>query len=85
MSPLNPENQTAAAALRQVIAFQNYPKSKYDFYNKECIILKAHTSAQAETLSIKCKDQNYLVIDELQPAGKKPMDAKSFLNGYAKN
>lgn len=85
MSPLHPTDQTAAAALRQVIAFQNYPKSKYDFYGKECIILKAHISEQPETLSIKCKDQKYLVIDELQPAGKKPMDAKSFLNGYAKN
>lgn len=84
MSYLDPVNHTAEELLRQIIAFQNYPKSKFEFYKKECIILKAHTSVTPSELAIKCKNGIYIIVDELQPAGKKPMDAKSFLNGYAK-
>ena len=51
-------------------------------------ILSANSSAPSAknvpTLYIQCYDNSILIIDELQPAGKKIMDAKSFLNGYAK-
>ena len=35
-------------------------------------------------LAIKAGDGNYLVIDQLQPAGRKIMDAIAFKNGYMK-
>lgn len=84
LSQLKPEEYTADELYRQVIAFLGYPKSKYDFYGKECIILEAEVSTTETPLSIKCKDGKFLSIQKIQPAGKKPMDAKSFLNGYAK-
>lgn len=84
MSFLNPEQETSEQIYRKIIAFQNYPKSKFNFFNKECIILSAHISNTPEELSIKCKDKKYIIIDSLQPAGKKPMNSKSFINGYKK-
>lgn len=35
-------------------------------------------------LSLCCRNNTYLTIDEIQPAGRKIMDAKSFVNGYLK-
>ena len=97
-SELHPEKFTAEQIFRQIVAYQGFPKPKYQFYNKTCIILQAHTlqvtdilceaagiGDQSSPLMIKCADRNFVVIDRLQPEGKKPMDAKSFLNGYAKN
>ncbi len=97
MSLLQPENYTAKELFRQIVAYQNYPKPKYQFFGKTCIILKAHTlrvtdilceaadiSEDSSPLMIKCKDRNFVVVDELQPEGKKPMDARSFVNGYGK-
>ena len=85
MSTLDPTTKTADELLHEIIAFKNFPKSKFIFYNKECIILDAHTSVNPTSLSIKCKDGIYIAIDYLQPANKKPMDVKSFLNGYKKS
>lgn len=84
MSMLTPEKDTANQTFRKIVAFQNYPKSKYVFYGKECIILEAEISDQPSEISLKCQDGRFISIKKLQPAGKKPMDAKSFLNGYAK-
>lgn len=85
MSPLKPETKTADELLNEVRAFIGFPKSKYTFFNLDCIVLKAHTSDTEESkLSLRCSDGRYLVVDQIQPAGRKPMDAKSFLNGYAK-
>lgn len=86
MGQLAPNQDSADKTLRKIIAFQNFPKPKYTFYNKTCIILKAHHPNPDETvlLPIICADKKKLSIDFLQPEGKKPMDVKSFLNGYAK-
>ena len=85
MSPLKPETKSADELLNEVRAFKGFPKSKHDFFGLDCIVLKAHTSDSEESkLSLRCVDDRYLIIDEIQPAGRKPMDAKSFLNGYAK-
>ena len=88
-SKLDPAVHTATELERQIRAYATWPKSKYTFYGKECIILAAHVldspaDAASAPLAIKCKDSTYLAIDTLQPAGKRPMDAKSFKNGYAK-
>lgn len=40
--------------------------------------------ATKSSLALKCSDGNFLILDQIQPAGKRPMDAKSFLNGYRK-
>ena len=86
LSPLNPKTHSALELHNQIRAFQSFPKSRYNFYDTDCIILKSHVATpdklSPKDLSLKCADGNYLIIDQLQPAGKKPMDAKSFLNGY---
>ncbi len=85
MSPLKPEIKSAAELLNEVRAFVGFPKSKHDFFGLDCIVLDAHISDNEESkLNLKCADDKYLIIDRIQPAGRKPMDAKSFLNGYAK-
>ena len=98
LSLLQPEKYPAAELLRQIIAYQGFPKPKYTFFGKTCIILQAHLlrvtdilceaagiNSQDSPLMLKCADRNFVVVDQLQPEGKKPMDARSFLNGYGKN
>lgn len=86
MSRLDP-NKPAKTLLNEVRALAGWPKSKYDFFNqKDCIIHAAHVSDTEDgPLNIKCADGKYLVIDRIQPAGKRPMDSASFVNGYGKN
>lgn len=85
MSHLTPAADTAPQTLRKIIAYQGFPKPKYTFSGQEVIILSAHLETTrpdpAKTLSIQCADQSYVVIDRLQPLSRKPMDARSFLNG----
>ena len=93
MSPLDPNHKTAKELENQIRAFSGFPKSKYTFFGLDCIVISAHVATskeskncqnQARTLLIKCYDQSALIIDQIQPAGRKIMDAKSFINGYAK-
>ena len=86
MSLLTPEKDSAEVTLRKIVAYQNYPKPKYAFYGQNCIILRAHALKTGEKadLELKCADGAILAIDRLQPEGRKPMDAKSFVNGYKK-
>ncbi|MDO4759868.1 MAG: formyltransferase family protein [Candidatus Saccharibacteria bacterium] len=86
MGELTPESDTAEKTFRKIIAYQDFPKPKYIFYGIKCIIKKAHLAAADEqpTISITCADGGKIAIDELQPEGRKAMDAKSFLNGYKK-
>ena len=93
MSLLDPKHKTATELDCQIRAFSGFPKSKYHFFNLDCIIISAHVAnpeeVQAYTndmraLCVQCYDNSILVIDKIQPAGRKIMDAKSFLNGYAK-
>ncbi len=86
MSFLTPETDTAEQTFRKIVAFQGFPKPKYTFYGLSCIILEAHILKSGETalLEIECADGRSVAVDRLQPEGRKAMDAKSFLNGYAK-
>ena len=72
-------------AFRKIVAFQGFPKVKYEFYGVNCIILEARVLEQGETalLTIPCADGE-IAVKKLQPEGRKAMDAKSFLNGYGK-
>ena len=36
------------------------------------------------SIALCCRNNTYLIIDEIQPAGRKVMDAASFINGYLK-
>ena len=86
MGILDPETETAEEIYRKIVAFQGFPKAKYAFFGKNCAILEAHILEEDETaaLSFPCSDGRSIAIDRLQPDGKKPMDAKSFINGYKK-
>ena len=85
MSVLKPETKSAEELQNEIRAFKGFPKSKHDFFGLDCIVQKAHISDTEDSkLSLKCADEKYLIIDEIQPAGRKIMDAKSFLNGYGK-
>ena len=82
-------SKTAMDLLNQIRAFQGFPKSKLQINQHECIILNAHLDTNSQTdqharVKILCGDNQYLVIDRLQPIGRKPMDANSFYNGYLK-
>lgn len=88
MSMLNPQ-KTAKQLLNQVRAFQDFPKSKFVFNQHLCIIHKAHINTdsneiQTAKIKILCGDHHFLIIDELQPIGKRKMNAQSFYNGYMK-
>ena len=82
---LTPETDTAEKTLRKIVAFQGWPKPKFAFYGVFCTILGAHMPEVGEraVLTLPCLDGK-LAIDFLQPEGRKVMDAKSFINGYAK-
>ena len=86
MSVLTPETDTAEQTFRKILAFQGYPKPKYEFYGIKCIILEAHIcdKGEAALLAIPCADGVSIAVDRLQPEGRKVMDAKSFINGYSK-
>lgn len=84
-SQLTPELDSASITLRKIIALQGYPKPKYNFFGHDVIILSAHLEPTCpdnpKKLSIKCADNQYVIVDRLQPLSRKPMDANSFLNG----
>ncbi|MBR3270250.1 hypothetical protein IKG07_03325 [Candidatus Saccharibacteria bacterium] len=86
MSVLTPETDTAEQTFRKIVAFQIFPKPKYEFFGIKCIVIEAHILEQGETapITLPCADGQALAIDLLQPEGRKVMDAKSFLNGYGK-
>ena len=83
MAKIEPLTEKVFDVHRKIVAFQGFPKVKYAFYGQNCIILEAHILKSGETalIPLKCAD-GVLSIDRLQPESKKPMDAKSFLNGY---
>ncbi len=86
MGVLTPEVDTAEQTFRKIVAFQGYPKPKYSFYGVTCTILEAHVceDGEAAALTIPCADGRSVVVDKLQPEGRKAIDAKAFLNGYKK-
>lgn len=86
MSALTPETDTAETIYRKIVAYQGFPKPKYTFFGVPCIVLEAHVLGSGGTapLTIPCADGGLVAVDKLQPEGRKAMDAKSFLNGYAK-
>lgn len=83
---INPATETAEEIFRKIVAFQGFPKTKFTFYGLSCIILEAKVLEVGETtpLVLECANGSNLAILRLQPENRKPMDAKSFINGYKK-
>ena len=86
MGLLTPEKDPAELVLRKIAAFAGYPRAKYAFWGVSCTVWKAHMLKTGEEagLTLECADGALVAIDEVQPEGRKRMDAKSFLNGYKK-
>jgi len=77
-------NKSAQEIERQIKAFYPWPGS-FTFIKKNNIlrvkILKANVSKKPKGLFVKCK-KDYLIIDNLQLEGKKPITGQEFLRGY---
>lgn len=84
---------------REVRAYQGWPGSRTELFNKDVIITKASAqkdhitkakpgeitiNPEATTLSVVTVNGT-LSIERLKPAGKKEMTVKDFLRGYYKN
>lgn len=78
---------------RKIRAYHNWPRARYQIADIQISIQSAHiversgepgTYIEYEgSLAIYCKD-GLVVIDEMTPAGSKPMSSKSFLLGYSR-
>ena len=90
MSILTPETKPSEVLMREIIAYKGFPRSKIALFGHELTVLEAHTSDLAPTApgkeyALLCADGRFLYLDRVQPAGKNPMDIRSFLNGYGRN
>ena len=83
MSLIDPDQLTAQQAEAHVRAYLDFPRSRARTEFGELIVTKAHIAQDAQSkLAIKCKDNKFLVIDELiSPASGKKITAQAFLNG----
>lgn len=83
-SLLEPEKLTATQADAKVRAHLGFPRSRIVFRDLTLIVTKTHVSKEQKSpLDLKCRDDNYLNIDELIAPSGKTMTAEAFLRGYA--
>lgn len=85
-------NKPAHLLAREIRAYADWPKSRTVLAGKDVVILTAHAvdSASLKAGQVISRDKQLLigtsrgalVVDHLQPAGKKPMSAAAFLAGY---
>jgi methionyl-tRNA formyltransferase len=81
----------AQTLLNQIHAYQPWPGAVYQWGGKRLKILQAHVHPTFECdpsgrfvmngLPAVCTSDGLLVLDTVQPEGKKPMPGKAFLNG----
>jgi methionyl-tRNA formyltransferase len=84
-------SQPAEALARRVMAFNPWPGAYFDLDGQVFKIHRAHAApddrmqpgvrAVIDGLPAVGTGQGWLVLDEVQPAGKKPMPGKVFLQG----
>lgn len=86
MGAIDPSTESAEEILRKIVAFQGFPKVRFAFCGVPCLILAAHRLEVGDTapLTMKAADGAVVAIDQVQPEGRRAMDAQSFLNGYGK-
>lgn len=89
-------SKPAVVLEREVRAFAGWPKSRTTIAGKDVIILEAHINTNlggnpgnvfktnTKQLVIYASEGS-LIVDTLQPAGKKPMSASAFIAGYGKD
>lgn len=82
-SRFDPASISAVEAERRIRAYLTFPKSKIVVGGHEIIVTKAHVGGEGSPLEIKCRDGQFLIIDELIGPNGRKMGAKDFLNGYA--
>lgn len=85
--------QPASALERRVRAMNPWPGAFFEFHGKNLKVHRAHIVSPSQVKSnsthaiqdglpsIYCGDNLLLVLDEVQPAGKKSMPGKAFLAG----
>lgn len=68
---------------RLIRAYTPWPGTTVEYLGKRLKILKAHvsTTPNPKELTLTCGDNSLLVLDEVQPEGKKPMSGDAFLRG----
>lgn len=68
---------------RLVRAYTPWPGTSIEYKGKRLKVLKAHATSEpgATDFHIPCGDNSILVLDEVQPEGKKPMRGEAFLRG----
>lgn len=81
----DPADHTAAELANKVRAHLIFPKTKLTLSGQLVTITAAHAAPEPLTpIDVRCKDGQYLVIDELLNQNGRRMDAQSFLNGLPK-
>ncbi len=80
---LDPTTQSAEQMERLIRAYTPWPGTTVEYKGKRLKVLKAHVVAQqnVQELQIVCDNESILVLDEVQPEGKKPMSGEAFLRG----
>src|SRR5512137_2695869 len=85
--------QPASALERRVRAMNPWPGAFFEFHGNPLKVHRARTASPSQVKSngthaiqdgmpcIHCGDNSLLVLDEVQPAGKKSMPGKAFLAG----
>lgn len=68
---------------RLIRAYTPWPGTTLEYKGKRLKILKAHVAqvTSPTDLIIECGDGSQLILDEVQPEGKKPMSGEAFLHG----
>lgn len=76
-------NKTAIELDRLIRAYTPWPGTTLEYKGKRLKVLAAHVATQTSQndLLITCSDESYLVLDSVQPEGKKPMSGTDFLRG----
>lgn len=83
---LDPEAVTAVEAERLVRAHLGFPKTKITLGGHTIIITKAHVEkSQQNQLTIPCKDDTYLAVDEVVAPSGRRMSTADFTRGYLRS
>ncbi len=83
---LDPNTVTAEEAERLVRAYLGFPKTKITISGHTVIITKAHIeNSQLHQLTIPCKNDTFLAIDELVAPSGRTMSAADFERGYLRS
>jgi len=81
---INSAELTAAQAERRIRAHRGFPKSKITYGDTTLTITKSHVATTPQSnLDTKCRDENYLIVDELIAPSGRTMSAQDYLRGYA--